>query len=125
MITKELIAPRSIVVVGASNNTSKPGGKLLKNLIDNNFKGKLWVINQNESQVQGIPSFSSPEELPQVDLAVLAIPATACLAMMEVLCHRKGTKAFIIISAGFSEESQAGRELEEKITDLANRSGPV
>lgn len=123
MITKELIAPKSIVVVGASNNTSKPGGKLLKNLIDNNFKGQLWVINQNESQVQGIPSFSSPEELPQVDLAILAIPATACLAIMEVLCKQKGTKAFIIISAGFSEESQAGRELEEKITDLANRSG--
>ncbi|HAH25456.1 MAG TPA: CoA ligase [Prolixibacteraceae bacterium] len=123
MITKELIAPRSIVVVGASNNTSKPGGKLLKNLIDNNFNGQLWVINQKESLVQGIPSFSSPEELPQVDLAVLAIPASACLPIMEVLCHQKGTKAFIIISAGFSEESQAGRELEEKITDLVNRSG--
>ncbi|HEY3373398.1 MAG TPA: acetate--CoA ligase family protein [Prolixibacteraceae bacterium] len=123
MITKELIAPRSIVVIGASNNTSKPGGKLLKNLIDNNFNGKLWVVNQKESEVQGIHSFSTPEELPQVDLAVLAIPASACLAMMEVLCNQKGTKAFIIISAGFSEESQAGRDLEEKITDVANRAG--
>ena len=123
MITKELIAPRSIVVVGASNNTSKPGGKLLKNLIDNHFKGKLWVINQKETMVQGITSYSSPEELPQVDLAVLAIPATACLPIMEVLCNQKGTKAFIVISAGFSEESQAGREMEEKITDLANHAG--
>jgi len=123
MITKELIAPRSIVVIGASNNTAKPGGKLLKNLIDNHFMGKLWVINKNESQVQGIPSFSTPEELPQVDLAVLAIPAVACLPMMEVLCNQKGTKAFIIISAGFSEESLAGRAMEEKITELANNSG--
>ena len=79
MITKELIAPRSIVVIGASNNTSKPGGKLLKNLIDNHFNGELWVVNPNESEVQGIPSFPAAEDLPQVDLAVLAIPAAACL----------------------------------------------
>lgn len=123
MITKELIAPKSIVVIGASNNTSKPGGKLLKNLIDNNFKGDLWVVNPNESEVQGISSFSSSEELPQVDLAVLAIPAAACPAAIEVLSRQKATKAFIVISAGFSEENEAGRQLEEQITELADRAG--
>lgn len=121
MITKELIAPKSIVVVGASNNTSKPGGKLLKNLIDNNFKGDLWVVNPNETEVQGIRAFPTPEELPQVDLAVLAIPAAGCPAVIEVLGEQKGTKAFIVISAGFSEESETGRLLEEKMTELANR----
>lgn len=123
MITKELIDPRSIVVIGASNNTSKPGGKLLKNLIDNNFKGQLWVINQNETEVQGVHSFSTPEELPQVDLAVLAIPAAACKSMMEVLSKQKGTRAFIVISAGFSEESAAGRAMEEELAELANAAG--
>jgi acetyltransferase len=123
MVTKELIAPKSIVVVGASNNTSKPGGKLLKNLIDNGFKGDLWVVNPNESEVQGVTSISSPEELPQVDLAVLAIPAAACPAAIEILSKHKGTKAFIVISAGFSEESEAGRHLEEKITELADQAG--
>lgn len=118
MITKELIAPRSIVVVGASNNISKPGGKLLKNLIDNDFKGDLWVVNPNESEVQGIRSFSSPEELPQVDLAVLAIPASACVNTVEILATQKGTKGFIIISAGFSEESAEGRILEQKIVKI-------
>jgi len=118
MITKELIAPRSIVVIGASNNISKPGGKLLKNLIDNNFKGELWVVNQNESEVQGIRSFSSPKELPQVDLAVLAIPAVACVDAVETLATQKGTKGFIIISAGFSEESEEGRILEQKIVKI-------
>ncbi len=123
MITKELITPSSIVVVGASNNTTKPGGKLLKNLIDNKFKGELWVVNPKESEVQGIPSFSSPCELPQVDLAVLAIPAVACPSVMEVLGKQKGTKAFIVISAGFSEEGENGRQLEEQITHLANQFG--
>jgi acetyltransferase len=118
MITKELIAPRSIVVVGASNNISKPGGKLLKNLIDNKFNGDLWVVNSNASEVQGIQSFSGPEQLPQVDLAVLAIPAAACVEVVEILATQKGTKGFIIISAGFSEESEAGRELEQKIVRI-------
>jgi len=118
MITKELIAPKSIVVVGASNNTSKPGGKLLKNLIDNNFKGKLWVVNPNESEVQGIQSFAKPEDLPQVDLAVLAIPAEACVGAVEILATQKNTKGFIIISAGFSEESEEGRLLEQQIVKI-------
>lgn len=118
MITKELIAPGSIVVVGASNNISKPGGKLLKNLIDNNFKGDLWVVNPNEAEVQGIQSFSTPELLPQVDLAVLAIPASACLNAVEILATQKGTKGFIIISAGFSEESEEGRILEQQIVKI-------
>ncbi len=118
MITRELIAPKSIVVIGASNNTSKPGGKLLKNLIDNNFKGDLWVVNPNESEVQGIKSFSRPEDLPQVEMAVLAIPAHACVHAVEVLATQKGTKGFIIISAGFSEESEEGRVLEQKIVQI-------
>lgn len=122
MITKELIAPRSIVVVGASNNTSKPGGKLLKNLIDNNFKGDLWVVNPKETEVQGIQSFSGPEALPQVDLAVLAIPAAACVEVVEILATQKGTKGFIIISAGFSEESEEGRVLEEKIVKIVEEN---
>jgi len=49
MIAKELIWPNSIVVIGASNNTGKPGGKLLKNLIDNQYKGKLMVVNPGSS----------------------------------------------------------------------------
>ena len=118
MITRELIAPKSIVVIGASNNTTKPGGKLLKNLIDNNFKGDLWVVNPNESEVQGIKSFSRPEDLPPVEMAVLAIPAQACVHAVEVLAAQKGTKGFIIISAGFSEESEEGRVLEQKIVQI-------
>jgi acyl-CoA synthetase (NDP forming) len=118
MITKELIAPKSIVVVGASNNISKPGGKLLKNLIDNNYKGDLWVVNPSSESVQGIKSFSSVEDLPLVEMAVLAIPAAACLDAVKVLATKKGTKGFIIISAGFSEESEEGRILEQEIVKV-------
>ena len=121
MLTKELINPGSIVVVGASNNISKPGGKLLKNLIDNHFLGRLMVVNKNEEEVQGIPSFKSTDDLPDVDLAVLAIPARFCEEAVETLARRKKTKGFIIISAGFSELGTEGRLMEERIAAIADR----
>ena len=118
MITKELIAPKSIAVVGASNNTTKPGGKLLKNLLDNNFKGDLFVVNPGSEDVQGVKSYPSVNDLPPVEMAVLAIPAAACVEAVEILATQKGTKGFIIISAGFSEESEEGRILEQKIVKI-------
>lgn len=118
MITRELIEPKSIVVVGASNNITKPGGKLLKNLIDNNFKGKLYVVNPGSDEIQGIQSFPSVNDLPMVEMAVLAIPAHSCVEAVEILATQKGTKGFIIISAGFSEESEDGRVLEQKIVKI-------
>lgn len=118
MITRELIAPKSIVVVGASNNTTKPGGKLLKNLLDNNFMGDLFVVNPGSDEVQGVKSYPSINDLPAVEMAVLAIPAAACVDAVEILATQKGTKGFIIISAGFSEESEEGRVFEQKIVKI-------
>jgi acetyltransferase len=120
MITRELIEPQSIVVVGASNNITKPGGKLLKNLMDNNFKGNLVVVNPVSAEVQGIKSYQSVNDLPLIEMAVLAIPAAACVEAVEVLATQKGTKGFIIISAGFSEESEEGRALEQRIVQICN-----
>jgi len=118
MITKELIEPKSIVVVGASNNTAKPGGKLLKNLIDNHYSGDLFVVNSSSELVQGIKSHRSIADLPLIEMAVLAIPASACVDAVETLATKKNTKGFIIISAGFSEESEEGRILEQKIVKI-------
>jgi acetyltransferase len=118
MITRELIEPKSIAVIGASNNISKPGGKLLKNLLDNHYQGELWVVNPGSELVQGVKSFPSVNDLPHIEMAVLAIPAAACVEAVEVLATKKGTKGFIIISAGFSEESEEGRILEQKIVKI-------
>ncbi len=121
MINEKLLHPKSIAIVGASNNISKPGGKIVKNLIDNQFKGKLYAVNPNESVIQGIPSFSSVEELPEVDLAVLAIPSQFCLAAVKMLTEQNDTKAFIIISAGFGELNDAGKLLEKEIVEVVNK----
>jgi acetyltransferase len=120
MITKQLIDPESIVVIGASNDVNKPGGKVLKNLIDGNFKGNLYVVNPKETEVQGVKSFANVADLPSVDLAVIAIAAKYTLETVGILTGQKNTKAFIILSAGFSEESHEGGILEKKIVDTIN-----
>jgi acetyltransferase len=123
MINEKLLRPKSIAIVGASNNISKPGGKIVKNLIDNQFMGDLYAVNPNESSVQGIPSFSSVEELPEVDLAVLAIPAKYCLNAVQYLVEQNGTKAIIIISAGFGETNEAGKLHEKEIAEIVSKNG--
>lgn len=117
MIANQLFNPKSIVVIGGSNNIHKPGGKVLKNLIDGDFSGKLYVSNPKEEQVQGILSYKDLNMLPQVDLAIIAIAAKYTLPAIQLLTEKKETKAFIILSAGFSEENEAGAELEKQIVD--------
>ena len=123
MITKQLLDPKSIVVVGGSDNIQKPGGKVLKNLIDGNFKGDLYVANPKEDEVQGVQCFKNPNDLPQVDMAILAIAAKFCPDTVRLLAEQKGTKAFIILSAGFSEENEEGAKLEKEVVDIVNKNG--
>lgn len=120
MINNALIDPKSIVVVGASNNTSKPGGKVLKNLIDGRFAGELYVTNLKESEVQGVKSYRDVADLPDADLAIIAIAAQYVPDTVEVLANRKNTRAFIVLSAGFSEESEEGAMLEKRLVDAVN-----
>ncbi len=123
MITEQLINPQSIVVVGGSNDIHKPGGKVLKNLIDGNFSGDLYVVNPKLDEVQGIKSYKNVAELPQTDLAIIAIAAKYTLETVKILAEQKNTKAFIILSAGYSEESREGAELEHKIVDIIESVG--
>lgn len=123
MIHEKLLRPESIAVIGGSNQLSKPGGKLLRNLIENNFPGKLYVVNPKESLIQGIKSYPSVDDLPDTDLAVLAIPARLCPATADVLARKKGTRGFIIVSAGFSETDDEGRKLEEEVVRIINSVG--
>jgi len=120
MINQQLIHPKSIVVIGGSNDVTKPGGKVLKNLIDHGFSGHLYVTNPKEVEIQGIRCYQNPNDLPDCDLAILAIAAKYCPETVELLAKNKNTRAFIILSAGFHEESEAGALLEQKIVDTIN-----
>lgn len=122
MINDKLINPESIVVLGGSDDLFKPGGKVLKNLIDGKFSGKLYVVNPKQDIVQGIKSFRDLNNIPETDLAILAISSKLCLPAVEILVRDKKTKAFIIISAGFSEAGEEGRKLEKEIAAQINKA---
>ncbi len=123
MITKQLIQPNSIAVIGGSNEITKPGGKVLKNLLDGHFPGPLYVVNPKEKSVQGITAYPDVQSLPETDLSIIAIAAKYVPATIEVLAKQKNTKAFIILSAGFSEESEAGKQLEKQVVEIISSVG--
>jgi acetate---CoA ligase (ADP-forming) len=123
MINRELTDPESIIVIGGSNDLQKPGGKILKNLKDGDFKGVLIVMNPKEDHVQGITSYRDLRLVPPVELAIIAIAAKYVPETVALLTREKGTKAFIIISAGFSEENEEGRLLEQKTVKIINEAG--
>jgi len=120
MINRQLLNPKNIVVVGGSNDIHKPGGKVLKNLTDGKFKGEIYVTNPKETSVQGIKSYQKPEELPEVDLAIIAIAAKYCTQVIKILAEEKNTRAFIILSAGFSEMGEEGKKIEDEIVSIIN-----
>lgn len=117
MINSQLLNPKSIVVIGASNDISKPGGKILKNIMDGGYKGSLSVVNPKEDEVQGIQSFRDAASVQDAELAIIAVAARFIPDTVETLI-KKNTRAFIILSAGFSEESHEGKLLEDKVVEL-------
>ncbi len=123
MINEQLLRPQSILVVGASQSTSKPGGKVLQNLLDGGFSGKLYAINPKETDIQGVPCYPSAEAAPEADLAILAIPAQACVETVRTLASQKNVRAFIIFSAGFSEESAIGKAYEQQLIEICDEYG--
>ena len=123
MINRELLDPQSIVIVGGSNNQHKPGGAIVRNLLLGGYKGTLRIVNPKENEVQGIKVFHDVKELPPTELAVLVIPAKLCPDTAELLARDKGVRAFIIISAGFGEETKAGAVLEQRILDTCKEYG--
>ena len=123
MLHEKLIQPKSIVVIGASNNIQTPGGRVLKNLIDHNFNGDLFAVNPKETEVQGVKCYQDLAEIPNVDLAIIAIAAKFTLETVRVLARQKNTKGFIIFSAGFSEKDEEGRQLEQQIVKEIDAAG--
>ena len=121
MITQQLISPKSIVVVGGSDDTTKPGGSVLNNLLITKFPGKISVVNPKGENIQGCPTYKTVDEVEQVDCAIMAIPARFCPDAVETLCAKKGCKAFIILSAGFHEDGPEGTVFEEKIVNSVNK----
>jgi len=95
----------------------------VRNIINGGYKGVLRIVNPKEDEVQGVKAFHDISELPPTDLAILVIPSHMCPETVDRLAEDKGVKAFIIISAGFGEETKEGAKLEQHILDTCERHG--
>lgn len=123
MISDKLLNPGNIVVVGGSDDISKAGGKVLKNLLAGCFKGDVFVVNPKAPVVQGLKAYADVSLLPETDMAILAVAARFCPGIVRTLAEEKGTGGFIILSAGFSEEDEEGAAIEREIVETIDKTG--
>jgi len=112
---ERLFHPRSIAVIGASNNPHKSGGSFLKSLIDYQYEGGLFPVNPTASEIMGLRSYPAMADVPgPVDLAIITIPAPAAPAALEA-CAARDVPFVIVHTAGFSELGPEGRALQDRL----------
>jgi acyl-CoA synthetase (NDP forming) len=120
-----LLQPRSIAMVGASNNPGRIGGMPLDLLRHFGYAGQVYPVNPKYEEVFGYTCYPDIESLPQApDLVVLAISAEEVTPMLE-RCHAKGIPAALVYAAGFAEAGAAGAALQERLEAFARRTGMV
>jgi acetyltransferase len=116
-------APESIALIGASRDHEKIPGRLLSMLRKNDYPGKLYPINPNYEDIDGLKCYKSIADVgAPIDLAVVLIPARAVLAALEQ-CATAGVKNAVIISSGFAEEGGDSAAMQDAIVALAKKSG--
>lgn len=118
-----LLAPRSIAIIGVSQDFNKLNGRVMKFLTEKGYPGQIYPINPKYTEVGGWPCFPSIEDVGQeIDLAVIAVPARDVTAQVAA-CGRAGVKSAIVFSSGFGEMGAEGRALEDALIATARDSG--
>ena len=118
-----IFKPKSIAIVGASNNPTKWGGMVMNRALSSGFRGRIYVVNPRESEVAGLKAYNDVAEIPEpVDLAVFTIPAEQMPKTMQS-CVQKGIPGGLIISADFAETGARGRSLQEETVRIARAGG--
>ena len=117
-----LFNPKSVAVVGATNNWNKWGFSTFSSAL-NGFSGPVYPVNNKESEILGHKAFARVADIPgPVDLVVFVIPAPIVASVMEE-CVAKGVKAGVIISAGFAEVGEEGKKLQDEVLRIARKGG--
>jgi acyl-CoA synthetase (NDP forming) len=118
---ERLLQPRSIAIVGASQDESKSGGMFVSRLLKDGYKGRIYPINHNESEIMSLKSYPSVLDVTEeIDLAVISIPAQSVSHIMAE-CAKKGVRFAVVHSVGFSELGAEGKELERQVLEVARQ----
>jgi acetate---CoA ligase (ADP-forming) len=115
--------PKSVAVIGASRNPSSIGYKILSAIVKNGFQGPVYPVNPSAKVVYSIRAYASMRDLPEpVDLAVVSVPLEKILNVVDD-CAANGVRALVVITAGFAELGEVGRQLQTQLTDKVRGYG--
>jgi acyl-CoA synthetase (NDP forming) len=118
-----LVRPRSVAVIGASDEAARIGGRPIAYMLGQKFQGDLWPVNPRRPTVQGLKSYASVGDLPAApDVAIIAVPVDLAIQAVEDLGAR-GCRAVICFTAGFAEVDAAGEAKQRLLTEAARRHG--
>ncbi|MBN9108356.1 MAG: acetate--CoA ligase family protein [Pseudonocardia sp.] len=120
-----LVEPRSVAVVGASRTPTRPGGRILRSLVDHAFPGEVYPVNPSGGEIGGLPTYLSLTDLPHVpDLVCVSLPAAASVEAVRD-CVRLGVPAVIVFASGFGEAGPGGKALEADLREAVAGSSTV
>lgn len=118
-----LLYPQSIAVIGASTQPEKVGGMPVRLLRELGYAGRLYPVNASATEVQGLPAYASLTDIGEpVDLAIVAVPASAGDGVMDQLAAN-GTRAAVVFTAGYAEAGEAGVRMQESLARRAHEAG--
>ncbi len=121
MALKKFFNPGSVAIVGASRTKGKVGYEILKSILEGGYGGSIFPINPNAETIEGLKCYSDLASIGEVpELVIISVPAKTVPAIMQQ-CAKIGSKAVIIITSGFKEVGQEGRELEQRIIQIAKQ----
>ena len=118
-----LLSPRSVAILGASNDPVRIGGRPLSYMLAQKFAGAIYPVNPNRAEVQGVKAYASVADLPETpDVAIIAVPAEYAVQAIEDLAKR-GTKVALMFTAGFAEVDAAGEAEQDRMVAIARAHG--
>ncbi|MBM3547513.1 MAG: acetate--CoA ligase family protein [Alphaproteobacteria bacterium] len=120
---RPLFWPKSVAVLGASNEPSRIGGRPIRYLKEGGFPGPIWPVNTKGGTIQGLPAFKTIDELPEApECLIVAVPAAVVCDAVESAAKR-GTKAAVVFSAGFAEADEQGKKWQDRLVRIAAETG--
>jgi acyl-CoA synthetase (NDP forming) len=119
----QYFSPKSVAVIGASENPNKVGGRPIYYMKKFGYSGEIYPVNPKYSEIQGIKAFPSIDSLPQTpDAAIIAVSGKAAIEAISQ-CAIKGVKTAVVMSSGFAETGEEGRKLQDNVVELARKHG--
>ncbi len=120
---RPLLEPRAVAVVGASRRPASIGRRVLNAIVAAGFNGAIYPVNAEADEIAGLKTYASARQLPAgVDLAVIAVPASAVSGVVDD-CAAAGIKSLVVITAGFAEAGTDGWAAQEALTDKVRKHG--